>query len=182
MRTILICIIIIIILALLWFFVGGRNLLTQAHTMELKSTAFENNTMISGRYTCDGEGVNPPLSITGIPTNAKSLALVLYDPDAPIAAGFTHWIMWNIHIGSSELHIPEQTMPIGTQGKNSSGKTGYAPPCPPSGTHHYIFTVYAVNGDLSIPDGSSKAELEKALKGKTIDKAELAGLYERKTQ
>jgi Raf kinase inhibitor-like YbhB/YbcL family protein len=145
--------------------------------MEIISTAFKNNQEMPKKYSCDGEGVNPPLEVLGIPDNAKSLALIVFDPDAP-GLGYTHWVLYNIN--SKTREIKENSVPQGcTQGVNSSGRTNFVPACPPSGKHRYIFILYAL--DIIIDNKElGKAELEKEIAGHVIVKAEFIGLYERR--
>ena len=140
--------------------------------LTVKSVAFQNNQRIPLKYTCDGEGVNPPLKINGVPYETKSLALILEDPDAP-SGMFTHWLVWNI---SPTEEILENSVP-GIQGKNSSGRTSFAKPCPPSGTHRYIFRVYALDTELKLDEGASRRDLEQAMQDHVIAKGELTGLY-----
>lgn len=140
--------------------------------LSVKSEAFQNNQKIPVKYTCDGKGVNPPLKINGIPPETGSLAIILEDPDAP-SGRFTHWLIWNI---SPEGEILENSVP-GVQGTNSSGRTSFAKPCPPSGTHHYIFKVYALDAELKLGEGASRRELEQAMQDHVIAKGELTGLY-----
>ncbi len=107
--------------------------------MKLTSPTFTNNSNLPTKYTCDGQGINPPLVISGVPANAQSLALISDDPDAPIGT-FVHWLVWNID--SKITEIKENSIPQGASlGKTSAGTTGYVAPCPPSGTHRYFFKV-----------------------------------------
>lgn len=140
--------------------------------LSVKSEAFQDNQRIPTKYTCDGEGVNPPLRISGVPLETKSLALILEDPDAP-SGMFTHWIVWNI---PPQGEIRENTVP-GLQGLNSSGRTSFARPCPPSGTHRYIFKAYALDAELNLDEGSSRKDLERAMQNHVIAKGELTALY-----
>lgn len=145
--------------------------------MRIVSSVFRNNTKIPSVYTCDGRNVNPPLNFLNVPENAKSLALIMDDPDAP-SGTFIHWILYNIN--PSEKGILENTvLPSALQGKTSRGVAGYVGACPPLGTHRYFFKLYALDStlDLKNPD---KTELEKKMQGHIIDKAELIGLYSRK--
>lgn len=145
--------------------------------MKLTSSAFINNQSIPVKYTCDGQNVSPPLSISDIPNNTRSLALIMDDPDAP-AGTWVHWTVWNIDPTIKE--IPEGNIPAGAvEGKTSFGKPGYGGPCPPSGTHHYIFHLYALDSTLSLNSSSTKEDLEKSMEGHILDKAELVGLYSR---
>jgi len=142
--------------------------------MILTSPAFENNKNIPSRFTCDGEGKNPPLKIDKIPNDAKSLVLIVDDPDAPMGT-FVHWVVYDIPVMSS---IEEGSVP-GKQGMNTARGTAWVSPCPPSGTHRYIFKVYALDGELGLKEGAAKAAVEKAMEGHILDKAELTGLYKR---
>ena len=143
--------------------------------MRLSSPAFEHNGPIPAKFTCQGEGVNPALIIEGIPSETKSLALIMDDPDAP-SGDFVHWIVYDIPVTAS---IEENSIP-GKQGANSSGRTNYASPCPPTGTHRYFFKIYALDKMLSLEKGLSKPDLEKAISPRILDKAELIGLYKKK--
>src|SRR5665647_282494 len=141
--------------------------------LTVKSPAFDNIRPMPKKYSCDGEGINPALTIEGIPTETVSLALIMDDPDAP-GVTFDHWVVWNI--SASTTKIAEHSIP-GTEGLNGMRKTGYTGPCPPSGTHRYFFKVYALNAQLTLSAKSTKRDLEKAMQGHTIAKGELIGLY-----
>src|SRR5438105_3192169 len=134
--------------------------LVNTATLTIGSPAFEPNGMIPAKYTCQGENVNPGITIENIPSGTKSLALIVDDPDAPNGV-FTHWVVWNIR--PVEMLI-ENTVP-GEEGRNSFGKTRYQGPCPPSGTHRYFFKVYALDTLLDIPASASadKKAVEKAM-------------------
>jgi Raf kinase inhibitor-like YbhB/YbcL family protein len=151
--------------------------------LQLTSSAFEHESNIPAQFSCDGRNVSPDLSWSTAPTRTKSFALIMHDPDAPIAGGYTHWIVYNIPATAHHLaeSIPNQDrLPDGTvQGKNDSGKYGYTGPCPPSGTHRYYFRLYALDTVLDASAGSSKASLEKAIQGHVLAKAELLGRYKR---
>jgi len=143
----------------------------------LRSSAFENNSNIPSKYTCDGQDINPPLSISGIPENAQGLILIVEDPDAPMGT-FCHWTMWNISPQVTE--ISENSVPEGaTEGQTDFGKTGYGGPCPPSGTHRYFFKLYALDVKLDLNEGAGKTEVERAMEGHVLGGAELIGLYSR---
>jgi len=143
--------------------------------LSVKSTAFENNQPIPKKYSCDGEEVNPPLTIGGVPAGTKSLVLVVDDPDAPRGT-YDHWVVWNI---PNTGRIDENSVP-GIQGVNSSGKRSYVGMCPPSGTHRYFFKVYALNTAFVLkPESTHKKDLEKAMQGHILAKGELIGLYSR---
>src|SRR3990172_6846882 len=102
--------------------------------MKIKSSAFEENQLIPEIYTCEGDNINPPLEISGVPANAKSLALIMDDPDAPRGT-FTHWLMWNIPPDTTKIQENDWVEGV-EQGLNDGGELGYLGPCPPSGTHH----------------------------------------------
>lgn len=144
--------------------------------MRLTSSAFVDGGNIPGRYTCDGSNVNPPLEISGIPAGSKSLALIVDDPDAPSSL-WVHWTVWNIPPDTTMMY--EGSTPKGVQGVTSFGKAGYGGPCPPSGTHHYIFKLCALDTELDVPYQSSAAELERKMAGHVLAKAQLIGLYSR---
>ena len=143
--------------------------------LSIKSPAFEHGKLIPKKYTCDGQDINPPLTIEGIPNEAKTLVLAVDDPDAP-SGTFDHWIVWNIPASASK--IGENTVP-GTEGMNSARQQGYMGPCPPWGTHRYFFKVYALDTELSLGASSRKKDVEKALQGHILAKGELVGLYRR---
>lgn len=142
--------------------------------MKLTSPAFQDNKMMPAKFTCDGEEVNPELIIENIPKDAKSLALIVDDPDAPMGT-WVHWVVYDIPVISK---IDENSIP-GIQGKNDSNPRNYGGPCPPSGTHRYFFKIYALDKELGLHEGASKSDLEKAMKGHILDKAELVGIYKR---
>jgi Raf kinase inhibitor-like YbhB/YbcL family protein len=142
--------------------------------LSVSSPAFENNKLIPSKYTCDGDNVNPPLTIEGVPDGTKSLVLIVDDPDAPMGT-WDHWIVWNIPPTSK---IEENTVP-GTEGVNDSRKHSYGGPCPPSGTHRYFFKVYALDTKLDLNPNSRKKDVEKAMQGHMLAKGELIGLYRR---
>ncbi|MBU1852787.1 MAG: YbhB/YbcL family Raf kinase inhibitor-like protein [Candidatus Omnitrophica bacterium] len=143
--------------------------------MKLTSPEFENNSVIPGKFTCQGEDVNPALLIEGVPENAKTLALIVDDPDAPMGT-WIHWVVYNIPIIS---RIEEDSIP-GKQGTNDFGRNDYGGPCPPSGTHRYFFKIYALDTELDLKEGIHKRDLENAMEGHIMDKAELIGLYKKK--
>ncbi len=141
----------------------------------VKSPAFENNKLIPSKYSCDGQEVNPPINVEGIPPETKTIALILDDPDAPRGT-FDHWIVWNISLIGK---IAENNVP-GKEGLNSAGQQGYIGMCPPSGTHRYFFKVYALDAKLILkPNSTKKKDLEKAMQGHILAKGELIGLYRR---
>jgi Raf kinase inhibitor-like YbhB/YbcL family protein len=149
----------------------------KASNMQIMSTAFGNNEAIPQKYSCQGEGVNPPLEIKDVPGGAKAMAVVVDDPDAP-SGTFVHWVAWNF--GPTVAQVAENSVPEGvTQGSNGAGKAVWYPLCPPSGTHHYHFKLYALDEKLSLQEGATKSELVDAMKGHIVAQTELVGTYEK---
>jgi Raf kinase inhibitor-like YbhB/YbcL family protein len=145
--------------------------------MKITSSAFRDGGNIPSKFTCDGADTSPPLRFEATPAEAKGLALIVDDPDAPSGL-FTHWIAWNIDPKTSE--IAEGSAPSGAaQGKNDFGKSGYGGPCPPSGTHRYFFKVFALDRQLDLPVGSKRAQLEAQMRGHVIAQGELMARYSR---
>jgi Raf kinase inhibitor-like YbhB/YbcL family protein len=144
--------------------------------MKISSPAFADGQSIPSKYTCDGGDAIPPLAFASVPPNAKSLALVVDDPDAP-GGTFDHWVMWNIPPATSA--VAEGKPPAGVAGRNGFGKSGYGGPCPPSGEHRYVFKLYALDSTLKLPPSSSKADLEKAMKGHVTAESQMIGRYKR---
>jgi len=145
--------------------------------MKITSPAFTNNSNLPNKYTCDGQGINPPLIIAEVPANAQSLALISDDPDAPMGT-YVHWLVWNIDPKTTK--IKENSIPQGASlGKTSAGTTGYVAPCPPTGTHRYFFKLYALDIKLDLTPNAGKDNLEKAMQGHILDSAELISLYKR---
>lgn len=146
--------------------------------LSISSPVFENNGSIPGKYTCDGMDVNPPLKIDNVPSEAKSLALIVDDPDAPRGI-WVHWVVWNIDPKTEEIR--EDTVPKDSvQGINDFEKRDYGGPCPPSGTHRYFFKLYALDSLLNFSSDAGKAGLEKAMEGHILAQAQIVGLYKRK--
>jgi Raf kinase inhibitor-like YbhB/YbcL family protein len=147
-------------------------------TLRISSTAFDQNMPVPSRYTCDGADVTPPLVIENVPVSARSLALIVDDPDAP-GRTWVHWVVWNIGINTTEIR--EGTLPTGAaEGMNDFRKHSYGGPCPPSGTHRYFFKLYALDTMLDLGRNTTKAALEQAMKGHIKGQAELVGTYARK--
>jgi Raf kinase inhibitor-like YbhB/YbcL family protein len=143
----------------------------------ISSPAFENSGMIPSRYTCDDIDVNPPLRIENVPSAARSLTLIVDDPDAPMGT-WVHWVVWNIDPGLSEIR--ENSVPKGgKEGINDFRKHSYGGPCPPSGTHRYFFKLYALDTTPDIGAHAEKAHIEKAMKGHIIAQTQLMGRYRR---
>ncbi len=152
--------------------------------MELNSNAFENNGTIPAKYTCDGDNISPELKISGVPEKAKSLVLIMDDPDVPKIlksdSVFDHWVLFNIPPGT--IQIPEGSS-VGTAGINSRQQNAYTGPCPPKqyepSEHRYIFTLYAIDKDLSLKTGADKAQILASMEGHIIAQAQLIGRYRR---
>ncbi len=149
--------------------------------MKLISQAFEYEGKIPSKYSCDGENVNPPLTISEVPAKAQSLVLIMDDPDVPQSVRedgmWDHWVVFNIPPDTKD--IPENQEPRGTAGLGTNGKTGYFGPCPPDREHRYFFKLYALDSKLDLPEGTDKLTVEKEMQGHVIDQAVLMGRYER---
>lgn len=150
-------------------------------SMKISSIAYENNESIPVKYTCDGEDISPPLTISGVPEGTQSLALIFDDPDAPAGTanpGWVHWIVYDISPDVGE--IAEGSLPPNTlEGINDWNRRDYGGPCPPSGQHRYIFTLYALDtklGDISEP---TKQNLLQSMSGHVLEQTKLTGLYQR---
>ncbi|MBS7622375.1 YbhB/YbcL family Raf kinase inhibitor-like protein [Candidatus Bathyarchaeota archaeon] len=142
--------------------------------LKITSSAFKSNGFIPKKYTCDGDDVNPPLSIEGLPRQAVSLVLIVDDPDAPRGT-WVHWVVWNI---PPVRVIQEDSVP-GIEGVNDFQRHSYGGPCPPSGTHRYFFKVYALDTELQLSQNAGKRDVEKAMEGHILAMGELVGLYSR---
>jgi Raf kinase inhibitor-like YbhB/YbcL family protein len=152
--------------------------------MRLTSSAFREGDLIPAKYTCDGQNASPPLKWEDVPEQAKSLALIMDDPDAPSGL-FVHWLLFNIPTDENGLTegIGTQDGRVGgaVQGRNGFGKVAYGGPCPPSGSHRYFFHLYALDADVSVPPGGTRKELDSAMKAHILAETQLMGHYERKT-
>lgn len=143
--------------------------------MNISSQAFQDGEMIPKQYSRDGGDKSPPLDIEDVPEKAKSLVLILDDPDAP-SGTFTHWILFNVSPTTKTIH--EDAPPVmATQGKNDYGDIGYGGPQPPSGEHRYCFRLSALSTVLPLSRGVKRADVEAAMKGNILDEAELTGRY-----
>ena len=145
--------------------------------MKITSSAFQQGTNIPSKFSCDGTNTSPPLQISDVPPEAKSLVLIVDDPDAPSGL-FTHWAIWNISPQTST--IAEGSTPKGVQATNDFGRSGYGGPCPPSGTHRYYFKIFALDRELDLPFGAKRSQLDAAMKGHVVGQGELMGRYSRK--
>jgi len=145
--------------------------------IKLTSPAFKDRGTIPSKYTCDGDNTSPPLNIE-IDKGAETLVLIVDDPDAPMGV-WDHWIVWNI--SPDVKNIEEDSVPQNSiQGTNSSGKSSYGGPCPPSGTHRYRFKLYALDKKLDLSSSARKSDVEREMKGHILAQAEMVGLYSRK--
>ena len=146
-----------------------------SQSLTVTSPAFKNGEKIPEKFTCEGANTSPSLNISGIPDKTVSLVLIMHDPDAKMPGGFTHWVAFNIN---PTTEIDENTSP-GTAGANGASKSEYTGPCPPTGNHHYHFKVYALDIKLDLEKGSTKADVENAMKGHILSEGELIGMYEK---
>jgi Raf kinase inhibitor-like YbhB/YbcL family protein len=172
----------VIICLFLGFIVVGSQAMSiempKMSGLQITSPVFEKNGLIPEKYTCDGMDINPQILITNVPTNTKSMALIVDDPDAP-AGTWVHWVVWNIDPHSYD--IKENSIPEGSsQGLNDFHKHNYGGPCPPSGTHRYFFKLYALDTKLTLNYNSTKVRVEKAMQGHIIAESRIVGLYKRK--
>ena len=151
--------------------------LAEEARMTIRSPAFHQGGDIPATFTCDGGGTSPPLEISGVPPQAKSLVLIADDPDAPSGL-FTHWLIWNIPLLTTS--VAEGSAPKGVQGTNDFGKSGYGAPCPPSGAHRYYFKVFALDRELALPPGARRTQLDTTMKSHVMAQGELMGRYVRK--
>jgi Raf kinase inhibitor-like YbhB/YbcL family protein len=156
-------------------------------TIRLESAAFKDGGTIPKAHTCDGRGTSPPLAWSGVPEAARSMALIVEDPDAP-GGTFTHWVLFDLPPetkGLGEGIPPEgevRLAPAGAaarQGKNDFGKLGYGGPCPPRGTHRYVFLLYALDAPLNLKPGATRGDLLRAMKGHILAEGRLMGRYSR---
>ncbi|MBU1046652.1 YbhB/YbcL family Raf kinase inhibitor-like protein [Patescibacteria group bacterium] len=145
--------------------------------LTLFSPDFQNLELIPAKFTCDGDNINPNLEISGVDEKAKSLVLIMDDPDAPNGT-WDHWIKFNIPANTRNINAGEELK--GISGKGTGGNLDYAGPCPPNGKHNYIFKLYALDTELTLSEGSSKSDVEKAMEGHILQQVELIGVYQRK--
>lgn len=141
--------------------------------MRISSKDFDYNGTIPAKFTCKGD-INPSLEFEDVPDGTKSLALIVDDPDAP-KGNWTHWVVWNIDPATRQ--IEENSIPRGAmEGMTSSGTSGYAGPCPPSGTHHYHFKLYALDAPLDLPPTADKSQLGRTMINHVITQTDLVGV------
>jgi len=143
--------------------------------MAITSPAFADGGMIPQKYTCNGASVTPPLDFANVPQTAHSVALEVTDPDAPNGT-FTHWLVWNIPTNVTQFK--EDNVPAGViQGLNGFGTSKWGSPCPPSGVHHYVFDLYALDNTLVLTASQGRDDFENAIKGHVVAQAKLVGMY-----
>lgn len=165
---------------------------TMTNVFSITSPSFPSNGMIPAKYACDGDGaLSPPLAVSGVPAAAKSLALIMDDPDIPEVvrkargiSSFVHWVLFNIPANQQTLRVEEGQVPEGAvQGANSAGGNAYTGPCPPReyepSEHRYFFKLYALMEPLALPEGATKEEVMDALAPLVVAEAELVGRYSR---
>jgi len=150
--------------------------------MELTSPAFADGGKIPSKYTCDGTNTSPRLVISEVPSEAKSLVLIMDDPDVPKSirkdGTWDHWIVFNIPATLRDISEGEE--PPGTPGSGTSGNQDYFGPCPPDGEHRYFFKLYALDAELSLSKKATKQQVESAMEGHIIENTALMGRYERR--
>jgi Raf kinase inhibitor-like YbhB/YbcL family protein len=165
-------------------------------TIQLQSSAFADSGMIPMTFTCDGADRSPPLEWSGVPAQARTLALICDDPDAPMGT-WSHWVVFNLpsHVSALKEGVPAseaipasaagqgesapEELSAGRQGKNDFGNSGYGGPCPPGGTHNYFFRIYALDSPLDLGAGATRAQVLKAITGHILAEGRLVGKYQR---
>lgn len=184
MKKVSIIFLIIILLGVIFWFAQKKNHLynntnmNNTSIMKIESSVFINGGNIPARFTCDGEGINPDLTFKDIPKEAKSLALIVDDPDAPRGT-WAHWVLWNI--SPNITVIKENSTPTNAVvGANSWPNNNFGAPCPPSGSHRYFFKLYALDTILNISPSSKSEDLSTAMEGHILAEAELMGRYQKK--
>lgn len=161
-------------------------IVNETDMLTLFSPAFVHEGLVPQSYTCDGKNIHPPLSISGVPAEAKSLVLLMDDPDIPQFVKesmgiekFDHWALFNISPSLTKVEV--YTVPEGAmQGANSRGEAGYTGPCPPDGEHRYFFTLYALDAMLDLPEGATHGEIQEGMEGHILEETVLMGRYQRK--
>ncbi len=177
-------ILLLVIIIVLFMFVqrtaenGNGFLFLTPTAMNITSSAFTHEGDIPSKFTCDAANVSPDLSFSEIPEDTASLVLISHDPDAPREGGWTHWVV--IDMEPTTTGIAENSKPLsGLETMTDFGKPGYGGPCPPSGTHRYFFYLYALDTTLNLDASTSKADVEAAMEGHILAKAELMARYQR---
>ena len=161
------------------FVCGGLLMAQAASALELSTPAFKQGEKIPSKFTCDGAGMNPALTFSGVPANTKQLVLTMHDPDVPKnlmpSGNFDHWMVWDIAPTSKGIAEASGA----AMGANGMGKAGYIGPCPPDREHRYFFRLYAVDIALTGKAFKDRAAVEEAIKGHILAQAELMGRYEK---
>lgn len=154
--------------------------------LKITSPSFTDHGKIPSRHTCDGNDTSPALAWSGVPAKAKSLVLIVDDPDAPDPAApkmiWVHWVLYNLppdSIGLGEAVKPDRLPPGTVQGRNDWGRTGYGGPCPPIGRHRYFHKLYALDIALAGLGAAGKKQIEAAMEGHVLEAAALVGTYQR---
>lgn len=150
--------------------------------LTITSPAFSNDSHIPSKFTCDAglQNPSPALEWKEAPAATRSFVLIMHDPDAPMAGGFTHWVLFDIPPTTTSLPEAFQAGSVGVSGNSGFRRQGYGGPCPPSGVHHYHFMLSALDvPTIGVPAGATKADVEKAIEGHVIGSADLVGLYQR---
>ena len=153
-------------------------------TLSISSSAFQDRGPIPTEYTCDGEDISPPLAWTGVPAGTASLVLIVDDPDAPVGV-WDHWIVFDIPpdlTGLPEAVPAGETLPDGgIHGSNSWNRMSYGGPCPPSGTHRYMFKLYALDTTLGLKPGANKKSVESAMQDHILAETQILGTYKKRS-
>jgi hypothetical protein len=147
-----------------------------AGTLTVSSTAFADQGAIPRVHTCQGDNTQPPITIQGVPSATVALAMIMDDPDAP-SGTFTHWTFWDLPPGQTTISSGDATTLGAIEGNNGAGRIGYTGPCPPSGTHRYMFKAYALSAKLNLPRGAEVEQVQQALQGKVLAQGTLMGTY-----
>ena len=158
------------------------GVLIAAGVFSISSPAFSEGANIPSKFTCDAgqQNPSPELAWKDAPAGTKSFVLIMHDPDAPLAGGFTHWVLFDIPASTTSLPEAFQAGSVGLSGNSGFRRQGYGGPCPPSGVHHYHFMLSALDvASLGLQAGATKADVEKAMQGHVIGSADLVGLYQR---
>jgi|CXWL01.1.fsa_nt_gi Raf kinase inhibitor-like YbhB/YbcL family protein len=164
-----------LLLVVLMVIVKAANNGVFTPAMSLSSGAFTDGGMLPVKYTCNGEGISPPITIRNVPEKTKSIVLYMLDQDAP-KDGFVHWVVYNIE--PSVTNLPEGKIPTeSVEGVNEAKETSYFPPCPPSGSHRYLFTAYAVSGTYNFLRTPTIDQLKKVMMWQVLAKATTTAIY-----
>jgi Raf kinase inhibitor-like YbhB/YbcL family protein len=143
--------------------------------MTIASDAFQDNEYLPAKYARSGEDINPPLTFSEVPAEAASLALIMDDPDAP-GRTFTHWVVYSMP--PATIQILEGSLPMNAcEGQNDYGEKSYGGPAPPSGTHRYVFSLYALDADISQDENMTTDKLRQAMDGHILETAKITGLF-----